>query len=278
MATNTFGDERMSTLNIRGIQVNIEIWNDEAEETIVLLHGFTGSIQTWKSVIEYLPSSMKIVAIDLIGHGKTESPTDSSRYTMIEQVKDLEEIFHQLDLQSFTLLGYSMGGRVALSYAARFPKRIKKLILESASPGLDSEKEQAIRRRADESLADEIEQKGIEAFVNKWENIPLFESQKKLPIEVQQAIRKERLSQNIIGLANSLRGMGTGAQEPVWKKLIRLPFPVILITGELDEKFNLIAKQMVLHLQDSKHIVVPGVGHSIHVENPEQFATIVKEV
>lgn len=278
MATYKFGVERMATLNIRGIQVNVEIWNEDAEEVLVLLHGFTGTTNTWNKVIEYLPNTIKIVAIDLIGHGKTEAPKDSSRYSMIEQVKDLEEIFNQLGLHYFNLLGYSMGGRVALSYAVRFPKRIKQLILESSSPGLHTEEEQLARRQADELLADEIEEKGIQWFVDKWENIPLFASQKTLPEQIQQAIREERLSQSEAGLANSLRGMGTGAQPSLWRKLIRLSFPVILITGELDPKFVQIAEQMLEQLQNAKHINVPNVGHSIHVENPEQFATIIKEV
>lgn len=268
----------MATLMVRGIQVNVEIWHEKEKETIVLLHGFTGSTKTWHRVIEHLPSSIKIVTIDLLGHGKTESPKDPSRYTMIEQVKDLEEIFHQLDLHDFTLLGYSMGGRVALSYAARFPKRIKRLILESASPGLRTEEEQAARRQSDESLADEIEEKGIHWFVEKWENIPLFASQKTLPAEVRQAVREERLSQSETGLANSLRGMGTGAQASLWRKLIRLSMPVFLITGELDQKFVHIAEQMVDQLPNAQHMIVPNAGHSIHVENPEQFATIVKGV
>lgn len=268
----------MAKLNIRGIQVNVEIWNEDQKETLVLLHGFTGTTATWQKVIEYLPKTIKIVAIDLIGHGQTEAPEDVNRYLMIEQVKDLEDIFSQLGLDCFTLLGYSMGGRVALSYAARFPKRINCLILESSSPGLATEEEQASRRKSDEKLADEIEEKGIEWFVNYWEDIPLFATHKKLSEDVQREIREERLSQSVVGLANSLRGMGTGAQQSVWKKLIRLSFPVILITGELDKKFNQIAEQMMVHLQKSEHIIVPGVGHSIHVENPEQFATIVKEV
>jgi len=268
----------MATLTIRGVQVNVEIWNEQKQETLVLLHGFTGSTKTWQRVIELLPDTVKIVTIDLLGHGKTESPKDPSRYSMIEQVKDLEEIFQQLDLHDFTLLGYSMGGRVALSYAVRFPKRIKRLILESSSPGLQTEEEQALRRQSDERLADEIEEKGIHWFVEKWENIPLFASQKRLPEEVQQAVREERLSQTETGLANSLRGMGTGAQASLWRKLIRLNMPVLLITGELDQKFIHIAEQMMLQLPNAQHITVQNVGHSIHVENPEQFATIVKGV
>ncbi|MFC5558236.1 2-succinyl-6-hydroxy-2,4-cyclohexadiene-1-carboxylate synthase [Ureibacillus thermophilus] len=268
----------MATLTIRGVQVNVEIWHEQKQETLVLLHGFTGSTKTWQRIIELLSDTVKIVAIDLLGHGKTESPKDPSRYSMIEQVKDLEEIFQQLDLHDFTLLGYSMGGRVALSYAVRFPKRIKRLILESSSPGLQTEEEQALRRQSDERLADEIEEKGIHWFVEKWENIPLFASQKRLPKEVQQAVREERLSQTEMGLANSLRGMGTGAQASLWRKLIRLNMPVVLITGELDEKFVRIAEEMMLQLPNAQHITVPNVGHSIHVENPEQFATIIKGV
>lgn len=268
----------MAALTVRGIQVNVEIWNENAKETLVLLHGFTGSTKTWKSVIGYLPNTVKIVAIDLIGHGKTEAPKDPARYTMIEQVKDLEEIFEQLDLNDFTLLGYSMGGRVALSYAVRFPKRLKCLILESSSPGLRTEEERAARRQSDEALADEIEEKGIRWFVEKWENLPLFSTQKQMPEEVQQAVRDERLSQSETGLANSLRGMGTGTQPSVWNKLIRLSIPVILVTGELDKKFIGIAEQMMNLLPNAEHITVPNAGHSIHVENPEQFATIVKEV
>ncbi|MED3662562.1 2-succinyl-6-hydroxy-2,4-cyclohexadiene-1-carboxylate synthase [Ureibacillus terrenus] len=268
----------MAALTVRGIQVNVEIWNEHGKETLVLLHGFTGSTKTWQRVIGLLPKTIKIVAIDLLGHGKTDAPKDPSRYKMTEQVKDLEEIFDRLRLQDFTLLGYSMGGRTALSYAVHYPNRIKRLILESASPGLRTEEERAARRRSDESLANEIEEKGIHWFVDKWENITLFASQKTLPAEIRQAIREERLSQSETGLANSLRGMGTGAQDSNWPKLNQLSIPVVLITGELDQKFVQITKQMAEQLPNAKHITVPDAGHSIHVENPEQFATIVKGV
>lgn len=277
MGTNSCGVKAMTTMTVRELQINYRIWNEEAKETLVLLHGFTGSIATWKKVISFLPSTFKILAIDLIGHGKTDSPIESSRYHMKQQVNDLEDLFSQLNLDSFNLLGYSMGGRVALSYASAYPHRIKRLILESSSPGLKTSEEREARRKADENLADQIEQNGIEAFVEKWENIPLFSSQKKLPFEVQQAIREERLSQSEKGLANSLRGMGTGAQESVWPQLNQLKFPVILITGALDLKFCDIAQKMKKHLAEGKHVLVENVGHAIHVENPKQFATIVKD-
>lgn len=263
-------------LQARGVNVNVRIWNDHLEQTIVMLHGFTGSTATWDDVAVSI-SDYRIVAVDLIGHGQTDSPQDTGAYTMEEQILQLNEIFQQLNLPEVILLGYSMGGRVALSYAKAYPDRVSQLILESASPGLKTEEERALRRSSDESLADRIQTYGVEDFVNKWEDIPLFASQKRLHPDAQQKIRKERLSQSEIGLANSLRGMGTGAQTSLWPYLEELSMPVTLITGELDEKFCNIAEKMQAILQSAQHIIEKDVGHAIHVENPEQFATIVKD-
>lgn len=262
-------------LQARGVSVNVRIWNDHLAQTIVMLHGFTGSVATWDKVAVAI-TEYRIVAFDLIGHGKTDSPLEVAAYTMEEQILQLNELFQQLNLHKVILLGYSMGGRVALSYANAFANGVSQLILESASPGLKSEVERAKRRSADESLANQILKDGVEAFVNKWESIPLFASQKRLPTNVQLAIRNERLSQLEIGLANSLKGMGTGRQTSLWPNLGELGMPVTLITGELDGKFCEIAKKMKMLLKNAQHIVVKDVGHAIHVENPEQFATIVK--
>lgn len=263
-------------LQARGINVNIQIWNEHLTETIVLLHGFTGTVKTWGKTASHF-SDYRLVAIDLVGHGQTEAPEDVSHYSMEEQIEILENLFYQLKLNQFILIGYSLGGRVALSYTVKFPERIQQLILESASPGLKTEEERMARRKADEELAKSIEQNGLQSFVQKWENIPLFHSQKNLPIAVQQAVRKERLSQSEIGLANSLRGMGTGAQQSLWDQLDQLNRPVTLITGMLDEKFCNIAQEMKLRLPFAELRLVENVGHAIHVENPKQFATIVKD-
>lgn len=258
------------------VTVNIRIWNDHLEQAIVMLHGFTGSVATWEKVASSL-TTYRVIAIDLIGHGQTDSPKDVAAYKMENQILQLEALFQQLKLQEFILLGYSMGGRVALAYATAFPNRISHLILESASPGLKTGEERAARRLSDEGLANQIQTNGIEAFVNKWENIPLFATQKKLPPNVQQVIREERLSQSVTGLANSLRGMGTGAQSSLWSSLGDLTMPVSLITGEQDKKFCKIAEEMQALIHNSRHDIVNNVGHAIHVENPEQFATIVKD-
>ena len=263
---------------VRGLNINLRYWNEEEKETIVLLHGFTGSVVTWENVARRIPSHYRLIAVDLIGHGLSDTPADVGLYSMEEQVEVLHELFNELQLSNFTLLGYSLGGRVALSYVAKYPDEIKHLILESASPGLKTEQERQARRNSDEKLANEILQNGLQSFVDKWENIPLFESQKKLPEEVQKKIREERLSQTEIGLANSLRGMGTGAQNSLWTSLSNISVPVTLITGSIDEKFCRIAEEMMNLLPNANHVEIREVGHAIHVENPTLFATIVKDV
>ncbi|MGM9948771.1 MAG: 2-succinyl-6-hydroxy-2,4-cyclohexadiene-1-carboxylate synthase [Lysinibacillus sp.] len=266
----------MAFLYVKGINVHIEVWNEKEEQTIVMLHGFTGSTNTWATAARLLPA-FRIIAIDCIGHGRTESPVDASLYEMDNQVDVLEEVCSMLQLESFSLLGYSMGGRIALSYAVKYPDRVEKLILESASPGLVSDEERMARRQADDLLADRIEENGVESFVDTWENIPLFASQKRLPQDVRLGIRKERLQQNALGLANSLRGMGTGMMPPLWENLTELPMPVLLLTGQLDEKFVNIAREMTASLKKGRHLTINDVGHAIHVENPSEFATIIKE-
>ena len=276
MATDKFGVKSMAKLITRGIETNVEVWNEAAEQVIVALHGFTGSASTWRNLANSLPN-VRIVAIDLMGHGKTMVPESASRFSMDEQVKDLEEIFTQLRLEKFTLLGYSMGGRIALSYALAYPERIERLMLESASPGLRTSKERIERCQRDNMLADKIEMNGIASFVDAWENIPLFESQKRLPESVQHALRKERLAQCEAGLAGSLRGIGTGMQPSNWPFLGQLDMPVLLITGSMDEKFCKIATEITALCKNAQHVTVNDAGHAIHVENPAEFATIVKK-
>ena len=106
------------------------------------------------------------------------------------------------------------------------------LLLESASPGMADESERAERLRRDAALADRIEQQGIEWFVDYWERLPIWASQARLSQAVLKAQRNQRLRNDPRGLANSLRGMGAGAQPGLWQSLPCLPIPALLVVGE----------------------------------------------
>ena len=267
----------MAFIEVNSVKVHYEVWNEQASNTVVAFHGFTGSVCTWEKVATELGKDVRFIAIDLLGHGQTACPTDVKLYSMEAQVSLLHDCLLQIVAEPFHLLGYSMGGRVALSYAVQHPTRIQSLLLESTSPGLEAEDARAKRRTNDAKLANKIMLEGIESFVDMWENIPLFTSQKLLPLEVQQAVREERMQQKPIGLANSLLGMGTGEMPSVWHRLQELSMPVYLLTGEVDQKFVGIANKMIKDNENFTHITILGCGHAIHVENPKKFATIVKE-
>lgn len=264
-------------VNVREIELNVEINGDELSPVIVFLHGFTGSTATWKEVTSHIAGRFRTVAVDLIGHGNSSIPEDTNRYSMEHQVEDLDSLFDKLSLDRFILVGYSMGGRVALAYTIKHPGRVASLILESASPGLKTQEERAARRDLDRKMAERILLEGMSSFVDFWENIPLFDSQKKLPDVKRKAIRKERLGQSVIGLSNSLLGIGTGSQQSYWDILGSINIPTLLITGKIDTKFVKISREIKKSLPKARHLTIAGVGHAIHVEKPVLFATMIEE-
>ncbi|EAE7686522.1 2-succinyl-6-hydroxy-2,4-cyclohexadiene-1-carboxylate synthase [Listeria monocytogenes] len=240
---------------------------------LLMLHGFTGTSRTFQASIARLKERFNIIAPDLLGHGNTASPEEIASYAMESICEDLAGILQQLNVTRCFVLGYSMGGRVATAFAATYPEMVRGLILVSSSPGLVEVDLRANRVQADNRLADKLEAEGIESFVNYWEDLALFASQKVLPDEVNERIRTERLSQNSHGLAMSLRGMGTGKQPSYWNHLVNFNFPVLLITGALDEKFENIAREMQQLLPNSTHVTVPAAGHAVYLEQPNIFSS-----
>ena len=226
-------------INCRDVTYHVKIVG--FGEPLLLLHGFTGNVDTWRFLTPLFGKHYQLIMVDIIGHGKTEVSVDLERYRIEQMANDLKSIFEKLSISKAHVLGYSMGGRLALTFANLYPQCVHSLLLESASPGLETESEQLARRKQDQTLAERILTDGIENFVGSWENIALFESQKRLPDEQRLSIRKQRLSNSPLGLANSLLGMGTGSQPSWWEELENIMVPVLLITGELDLKFCKIA-------------------------------------
>jgi 2-succinyl-6-hydroxy-2,4-cyclohexadiene-1-carboxylate synthase len=243
---------------------------------LLLLHGFTGCKENWSYLVSQLLKKFTVITLDLLGHGSTQSPEDLDRYLFQSVCDDLEELLVKLQIQNVHLLGYSMGGRLALAFSILYPTRVASLMLESSSPGLKTEEERAKRMDLDNKLANDILKHGMIPFVDRWEEIPLFHSQKKLVPTKRKEIREQRLRNNPLGLANSLRGMGTGRQPSYWDKLSTLPIPSLFICGELDQKFCLIAEEMEKRVPQSSIYRVFHTGHAIHVEQPEIFGKIIE--
>ena len=264
-------------INLSNITINAEEYRKArgASGYVFLLHGFSGSSKDWNNIAPLLDNRFGIAAIDLIGHGKSDSPAETFLYSAGEMVQQLYETFKFFTRDRFILLGYSMGGRAALSFAVEYPEMIKGLILESSSAGIKENHLREERVRSDEDLAKFIGRASIEEFVNYWMNIDLFKTQKKLPREKLSEIREEKLNCSKIGLANSLRGFGTGTMPPLYDKLNLIEAKTLLITGETDSKYSAINKGVKNLFPSAYHKVIKEAGHNVHLEQPELFADAV---
>jgi 2-succinyl-6-hydroxy-2,4-cyclohexadiene-1-carboxylate synthase len=241
---------------------------------VLLLHGFTGSVETWRP---FLPrwQGFRTVAVDLLGHGRSDAPADPARYAFPRCVADLLALLEALGIGQVAVVGYSLGGRLALHLALALGERLWALVLESATPGLLDPRQRAVRVRRDDSLAERLLREGLEAFVRWWEAQPLFASQARLPPSVRERLRRQRLSHSAVGLAGALRGLSLGRQQPLWRRLSELIAPALVIVGALDERYCEVGRRLAAALPRGELAVVPGAGHAVHLERPRPFATLV---
>jgi 2-succinyl-6-hydroxy-2,4-cyclohexadiene-1-carboxylate synthase len=227
---------------------------------VVLLHGFTQTQRSWDGVRERLDRQRyRAVAPDLRGHGAAAGlrPVDFPSVRV-----DLDALVPA----GAVLVGYSMGGRIALDWALRRRERLAGLVLVASSPGLAGDQERAERRAADERLAARVERMDVAAFADEWGALPLWAGQ---PPAVAAAARADRLRQSPAGLAAALRGLGTGVMTPSWDALPALTVPVRLVVGDRDAKFRGIAERMAEALPAASVDLVADAGHAVALERPE---------
>jgi 2-succinyl-6-hydroxy-2,4-cyclohexadiene-1-carboxylate synthase len=258
---------------INGVKYHFEVYG--SGQPLILLHGFTGRIENWAEQITMMEGHFQLIAVDLLGHGKTAKPSDHSRYRIERAAADLLAITEILELDKPVLSGYSMGGRLALYTALKYQDRFRALVLESGSPGLKTEQERAARVLSDHTLASQIEKAGLVKFIDAWEKQPLFTSQARLTPEKRAQLRALRLQNSAEGLINSLRGMGTGVQPSLWGQLHELKLPVCIIVGEEDRKFWRIGWEMFAMLPNAQLHMLTQAGHTSHLEQAESYTQVV---
>ncbi len=240
--------------------------------TIVALHGFTGDGADFGPLREHLPRGVTMHAPDLPGHGARRHQRSLRDYSIEAH---LELITEAATTPQITLLGYSLGGRLALHWAVAHPERVARLILIGASPGLATGAEREERRLADATLADFIRTRGLDAFFKYWHNQTFFQPLLKLPSDRLDPILARRHRNDPEGLALSLDNVGTGTLPSLWPRLKELRCPVDLVTGEHDEKFTRLAREMGAHLPKARLSVIENAGHAVHLERPEDVAMLL---
>lgn len=236
---------------------------------ILFLHGFMGNCREFEQAIALLSNQYYCLSVDLPGHGKTQVTSDDQAYTIANTAHGLIQFLEILKIQSCFLVGYSMGGRLALYLTLHFPHWFFKTVLESASPGLKTSAERELRIQQDLTLAEKLEA-DFPSFLTKWYEQPLFNSLQHHPDF--EPLRKQRLQNRPEQLAKSLRYLSTGRQPSLWQQIQQNTVPISLLVGELDSKFVQINTEMAQLGKLMQLRIVNQCGHNIHFENTSVFA------
>ena len=244
---------------------------------LLLLHGFSGSARSWTRCLPAWAERHRVIAPDLLGHAGSDAPADPALYALERQAAGLHDLLALLEAVPATVIGYSMGARLALTLAVAYPADLAGLVLESPSAGIADPIDRAARRTADGRLADEIERDGVRVFVERWEAQPLFASHADLPAEVREAQRRERLRHGTTGLAASLRGAGQGAMTPLYDRLGAIGVPTLVIAGARDGAGLQRARAVAVGIPGARLGVIDGSGHTPHLEQPDRFMRLVDE-
>jgi 2-succinyl-6-hydroxy-2,4-cyclohexadiene-1-carboxylate synthase len=245
-------------------------------ESVVLLHGFSGTHRAWDGVAARLrPERYLARALDLPGHGDAADAHGVGG----EAITFAGCVSHVLGRapERFVLCGYSLGGRVALHVALAAPERVARLVLVSTTAGIEDPAARAQRSASDHRLADELERgggAGFDSFIERWRTQSLFAAE---PAEVGALAREDQRRNRPEALAEVLRGIGSGEMEPLWDRLPELTMPVTVLVGDRDAKFLALGKRMVELLSDAELVIAPG-GHGLPLENPAAVADALQRI
>jgi 2-succinyl-6-hydroxy-2,4-cyclohexadiene-1-carboxylate synthase len=224
---------------------------------VILLHGFAGTGRHWERVVAALPGGRcEPLALEL-ADGDPIGPDG------------VTELIAARAPERFVLGGYSMGGRVALHVALALRERVSRLVLVSASAGLEDEAARAQRRAADGALAAEIERRGVGWFVTRWRGVPLFAGD---PAWVAEEVAEDERRCTPAALAASLRAFGPGTMAPMWDRLGELAMPVAVLAGARDARYVAEGRRLAASIRGATLEVVAGAGHRLALEAPAAVA------
>jgi 2-succinyl-6-hydroxy-2,4-cyclohexadiene-1-carboxylate synthase len=235
---------------------------DGSGARLVLLHGFGQNCRCWGPVAPVIADHHEVVRLDLPGHGGSAAvAADLPATGRLAADAGGPAVY----------VGYSMGARMALHVATEAPGAVRGLVLVSGTPGIEDDAERAERRARDADLAARIRAEGVDWFVGWWLAQPMFAG-----LSPTTRFEDERRRNTADGLARSLELAGTGSQRPLWSALPAIEVPVLVMAGEDDERYAAIARRTAAAIgANARLALVPGAGHSAHLEQPGRFLEAV---
>ena len=243
-----------------------------SKPAVVFLHGFLGSHTDWRGVIAPLESSYYLVCFDLPGHGKS-SAVDQSIFHFDNCCAAIADTLADLKITNCSLVGYSMGGRIALQCVVNIPQLFRAVVLVGARPGIESESARLSRLAQDEQLAERMISMPLSQFVDEWYQQPLFDSLRDSQEYRDLSARRASGDRELLALA--LARFSVGRQRPLWGELSKLTIPLGYVAGEHDTKYTAVGRRVVDLCPRAKLHIIPRAGHAVHIEQPEELSRVI---
>ena len=237
---------------------------------VVFLHGFMGNREDWHFLLPEFAENFYCILLDLPGHGQNQGNLPAEPLTFAWLSTSLEQVLNKLRLPAVHLVGYSMGGRLALYFTVYYPQRVKSLVLESASPGLANLAVREARLQEDKKRAERLKEIGMKRFLDEWYGMPLFNSLQKRP-DILDELKLRRQDNDPYELARIIAELSPGQQPDLWGDLEDISIPVLLLAGEQDEKYSHLVQEMAKQIPQVWVSLASVGGHNLHLEVPDWY-------
>jgi len=261
-------------------------WGAAGKPALLFLHGFMGDSGEWEPVAKLLQDRYFCVAVDLPGHGGSEVPMASPFIdTQVgyppgtEWIRAMDALLEDLKANGSlahgwkAIVGYSMGGRMAMALALAIPNQFGGMVLESASPGIGGLEERARRLEADLRLADDLTSMPLRSFIERWYTQPMFG-----PMDDREALFEERSRQDPAALAAAMRWLSVGRQPDYAPRLaVEWKKPLLCLAGSLDGKYASGMEALAGRAAFGRFKVAPGSGHNVHRHDPGAYGAWLSE-
>ncbi|CAA7053570.1 unnamed protein product [Microthlaspi erraticum] len=262
--------------------IRIHDVGENAEESVVLfLHGFLGTGEEWIPIMKGVSGYARCISVDIPGHGSSRAHSHASEtqkvptFSMEMIAKTLYKLIEQITPGKVTIVGYSMGARIALYMALTFSNKIEGAVVVSGSPGLKDPVARKVRSATDDSKARMMIEHGLEIFLENWYNGGLWKSLRRHP-HFRKIVASRLLHDDVLSVAKLLSDLSSGRQPSLWEELEDCDTNISLVFGEKDVKFKQIAIRMYREMSKSKKsehniiemVEIPEAGHAVHLESP----------